>query len=862
MHKPLQLAPPTVPNIGVFSTAGELKSVTSDRSKPEVPVQISTTKLGIPVSSSQSSTALGGGLKVGGGLSGLVLPTTAAATGQGKRVETLPPVSGLLMLPPPSGSWECNTCMLQNKPEASRCVACATAKPAGSAPQLTDSTARSVVSGGAGPTKVDGLLSFVDNKVVNPLAAVAPSARWECQTCLVMNKAEDVKCVACSSPKSGTSGNLFQQKPQISNPLAAVAPSASWECQTCLVMNKAEDGKCVACSSPQSGTAITTSSGNLFQQKPQSSSPVVFGDAGGIKLSLGGGLKIAGITSLSSGAIKKEEPVKAGDQTTTSSSGLLLASGTLSSKLPTNGEGKTSEASGGVKIGFSGTLPAFSSGGFQLGLSKPGKEEVSKPTEDKPLLPTFSLGNAVFGAGVKMVAYGDTKETIEPPKALLGGSIFAAAVPKSGDITGGIKFAVPPPAGSQEDALKSSSLFAAAVPKSGDITGGIKFAVPPPAGSQVDALKSSVAASQPALTFNLNTLANSAASTARDVVGDTGSSQKSLHLPGVSLGTLPSLTAPSLSSASSVEARPLLKAGISFAVPPSTTNSASTEPSTSTIKLSAATPQEGASSSSANLFAAQQPPVLTFAGSSNSSTSRPLVGSFVGAAAVASSPYPVLSSQQPSLPSFAGGASSLFSSQSSSALAAPSPFLSSKPSAPSFAGGAPNPFSSQSSMPSFAGGALLSSSSVFSNTTTAGSNVSFNFSAGKVTTTAESTSKFGSGANPSAGMAVPTFKFGSGASEPTFNFSAGSKPAAAAAPLFNFTATAAAAATKSDKPLAGAFSASLDTSIKEPLFPKMAADINPQMNTGLVFGGKRCWCGHHHICILNVLLRPTTCFVT
>ena len=29
----------------------------------------------------------------------------------------------------PSGSWECGSCMLQNKPEATKCVACETAKP-------------------------------------------------------------------------------------------------------------------------------------------------------------------------------------------------------------------------------------------------------------------------------------------------------------------------------------------------------------------------------------------------------------------------------------------------------------------------------------------------------------------------------------------------------------------------------------------------------------------------------------------------------------------------------------------------------------------------------------------------------------
>ena len=817
MHKPLQLVPlndTTTNSSSLFGKAAELK--TSDNS----PTQSSALKLGLPasssqlfgggggglkigglsgptVSSSQPSTGLSGGLKIGGlsglpiggtqpslslggglklgGLSGLTLPTPSAAACQEKSSEVppassvaskLPPLSGPLLVPPlPSGSWECSCCMLQNKPEATSCIACGSAKPTSSCTsQLATDATKSIALSGSIPLQAGGAPSGLDN----------------------LARVKEIP-------------NLSESKL-----LTALTPSSGWECEVCLVMNKAEDLKCVACCSSKTGATTggsSSSSGDLFQQKPQATPPVVFGDGGGIKLSLGGGLMIAGVASLSSSASKIDAPpVKLGQQSI-SFGGVSAASTTsaseLSSKLLANEGAKASEAGGGLQIGFIGTLPAFSSDGLQLGSSKSGKEETTKTAESK--LPSQPLGTTSFGARVGT----SSDESGESSKALLGGSLFAVTKPQSGEVTGGIKFAVPP-------------------------------------ASQGSAVGSNISTSQPPLSFNLNALASSTSRVqgASDD-GGGGSGQKPFQLSGVGVGSLASTQPNSLfsSSAYSAEPRPALS-GISFAGS-SYSGSTSVEPAiaASTIKLAAA-PLQG-TSSSIGLFSAQ-PPALTFAGSFGSTASQPSVlPSFVGAPAVAPTLGAVPSSQQ-SLLTF--GASSNLQQPSSLMFGATlNPPQLSKPSAPLFAG-ASNPFLSQPSpMPPLVGPALSSSSSSSSmslfNSATASGNVQFNFSAGKLPTTADSAVR--SGITGAAGSSValaaqpPTFKFGSGTGEASFNFSAATPAPSAVG--FGTGGTA-----SLNKPLAGSFPSNLDTLAKAPLFPQMAAGVNPQTNAGLVFGGKFC----------------------
>ncbi|XP_023279707.1 nuclear pore complex protein Nup153-like [Seriola lalandi dorsalis] len=103
------------------------------------------------------------------------------------------------MFSKPAGTWDCDTCLVLNKPDAVKCVACETAKPGtGLKPSLTLPSAFSAVK--TVPTSTapvsTGFIGFGDK-------FKKPEGSWECDICLVQNKAGDTKCVACMSAKPG-----------------------------------------------------------------------------------------------------------------------------------------------------------------------------------------------------------------------------------------------------------------------------------------------------------------------------------------------------------------------------------------------------------------------------------------------------------------------------------------------------------------------------------------------------------------------------------------------------------------------------------------------------------------------------------
>uniref|UniRef100_A0A8C5T3I3 Nuclear pore complex protein Nup153 n=1 Tax=Malurus cyaneus samueli TaxID=2593467 RepID=A0A8C5T3I3_9PASS len=159
---------------------------------------------------------------------------------------------------PAPNTWDCDTCLVPNKPEATKCIACETPKPgtgvmpALTMPVVTDNSVTVTSSSSTGTTVT---LGFGDK--FKP-----PKGSWNCSTCLVPNKAEDSKCVSCQSEKPGSS------VPVTSSSVSAFSassggfldldkfkkPEGSWECEVCLVPNKAEATKCVACESAKPGT--------------------------------------------------------------------------------------------------------------------------------------------------------------------------------------------------------------------------------------------------------------------------------------------------------------------------------------------------------------------------------------------------------------------------------------------------------------------------------------------------------------------------------------------------------------------------------------------------------------------------------
>ncbi|XP_053719897.1 nuclear pore complex protein Nup153 [Synchiropus splendidus] len=197
----------------------------------------------------------------------------------------------------PTGTWDCDTCLVQNKPDAVKCVACETAKPGtGLKPSFTLPSAFSAVKTASLPTAPVSPISTMTIPAAS--TALAPTSSvsldlgdkfkkaegsWECDTCMIVNKAEDKKCVACSSVKPGASA-AATTGPSLSSTTAPVfgfgdkfkKSEGSWECDTCMVTNQADASKCVACSAAKPGLSSGTLSS--LPSAPSSAPLSSFGD--------------------------------------------------------------------------------------------------------------------------------------------------------------------------------------------------------------------------------------------------------------------------------------------------------------------------------------------------------------------------------------------------------------------------------------------------------------------------------------------------------------------------------------------------------------------------------------------------------
>ncbi|NXR39333.1 NU153 protein, partial [Zosterops hypoxanthus] len=160
---------------------------------------------------------------------------------------------------PAPNTWDCDTCLVQNKPEATKCIACDTPKPgtgvmpALTMPVVTDNLV--TVTSTSSSTGTTVTLGFGDK-------FKQPKGSWNCSVCLLQNKAEDSKCVACQSEKPGfsvpvtsTSVSTFSASSGGFLDLDKFKkPEGSWECEVCLVQNTAEATKCIACETAKPGT--------------------------------------------------------------------------------------------------------------------------------------------------------------------------------------------------------------------------------------------------------------------------------------------------------------------------------------------------------------------------------------------------------------------------------------------------------------------------------------------------------------------------------------------------------------------------------------------------------------------------------
>ncbi|KAG4091090.1 hypothetical protein H8356DRAFT_611250 [Neocallimastix lanati (nom. inval.)] len=226
----------------------------------------------------------------------------------------------------PEGTWECPSCMVKNKPDATQCIACETDKPgAKKSDDLktvpTFGSNKLGISFGKPSSSKPTDSSTPSTSGFNWAAAgmkkpVDPEGTWECPSCMVKNKPDATQCIACETDKPGAkksddlktvptfgSNNLGISfgKPSSSKPTDSSTPSTSgfnwaaagmkkpvdpegtWECPSCMVKNKPDATQCIACETDKPGakksddlkTVPTFGSNNLGISfgKPSSSKP-------------------------------------------------------------------------------------------------------------------------------------------------------------------------------------------------------------------------------------------------------------------------------------------------------------------------------------------------------------------------------------------------------------------------------------------------------------------------------------------------------------------------------------------------------------------------------------------------------------
>ncbi|KAM9098388.1 nuclear pore complex protein Nup153 [Sarcophilus harrisii] len=347
---------------------------------------------------------------------------------------------------PAVGTWDCDTCLVQNKSEATKCVACETPKPGTGVKQtltlpVASENAVTVTPSSSSYTLTD-TLGFGDK-------FKKPKDSWECLVCCVLNKGEDSKCVACMSEKPG-GGSVpvpCSNTTSVSMPSGGFLgldkfkkPEGSWDCEMCLVQNKADDTKCVACESAKPGTksefvGFGTPSSSLDCGAPSfkfgipasiSESSQMVASTGSFKFGEQGGFKL-GVSSdpassnPMSGGFKFSKPV--GD----------FKFGVSSSDCKSEESKKDSKNDNNFNFGVPSCISNPSTSvSFQFGSSSSG------PQEKKEELKTSTTAGFTFGTNVTAGLTSSAATVTMAPsenKAGVGGFSFGSTETKNMAVT-------------------------------------------------------------------------------------------------------------------------------------------------------------------------------------------------------------------------------------------------------------------------------------------------------------------------------------------------------------------------------------------------------------------------------------------
>lgn len=184
------------------------------------------------------------------------------------------------------GTWECSVCLIRNNPEKEKCAACESIRVnnkkemknnfSNNDTKLTNTTTTVGLTTPNLETKQ--IIKQQSNNQIPTLKFgdkfKTPADTWECNTCMIRNKNELIKCAACESPRpiNKNCTDIFK-----ANSLKDKfkPPSDTWECSVCMIRNKNDLNKCAACNNenkflintPSSSTTTTSTFGSDFKIK-------------------------------------------------------------------------------------------------------------------------------------------------------------------------------------------------------------------------------------------------------------------------------------------------------------------------------------------------------------------------------------------------------------------------------------------------------------------------------------------------------------------------------------------------------------------------------------------------------------------
>ncbi|KAG5328389.1 NU153 protein, partial [Acromyrmex heyeri] len=160
-------------------------------------------------------------------------------------------------------SWECSECMIRNNGTDKQCTAC-------KMPRFNPNDKTLLPSTSTADTIVE--TKPIESDCFGSQFKLSTN-QWECTTCCVRNKQSDITCVACTTPKPGSSSAMQQTiKSQRFDLMDKFKPAeGSWECSGCLLRNATNVITCPCCntSKPTSVKTKPKTTDNVIESSAQ-----------------------------------------------------------------------------------------------------------------------------------------------------------------------------------------------------------------------------------------------------------------------------------------------------------------------------------------------------------------------------------------------------------------------------------------------------------------------------------------------------------------------------------------------------------------------------------------------------------------